>query len=166
MLCVISYWKGDVLVVILLFSIFPLKSLLPSQTSANISVTRSGCSTSLSSVLQAEGEQKGSLKLHFSCHPNLHLKASVQHSVEAIQMLGFPTHGGITLNVSAGHLPGVEVDLELGGCYFRGNMGKTKASLKGEEPSSYTVNVTNYCPALQVGNSAQCTAACRINHYV
>lgn len=108
----------------------------------------------MNSVLQAEGEQKGSLKLQFSCHPNLHLKASGQHSVEALQMLGFPTHGGITVNVSAGHLPGAEFDLELGGCYFRGNLGKTKASQKGEEHSSYTVNVTNYCPALQVGISS------------
>ncbi|XP_070774929.1 uncharacterized protein [Enoplosus armatus] len=41
-----------------------LTTLLPSQTSANISITRSGCSTNLRTVLQAEGEQKGSLSLH------------------------------------------------------------------------------------------------------
>lgn len=65
-------------------------------------------------------------------------------------MLGFPSHGGITLNVSPAHQPGVEVDLELGCCYFRSNLGKTKASQREEERISYTVNVTNYCPALQV----------------
>lgn len=76
-------------------------------------------------------------------------------------MLGFPPYSGITLNVSTAHLPGVEVDLELGRCYFRGNLGKTKASQTEEEQSSYIVNVTNYCPALQVGKSVWCTAACR-----
>lgn len=65
-------------------------------------------------------------------------------------MLGFPSHGGITLNVSTAHQPGVEVDLELGRCYFRSHLGKTKASQREEERISYTVNVTNYCPALQV----------------
>ncbi len=65
-------------------------------------------------------------------------------------MLGFPTHGAVILNVSTAHLPGVEVGLELGRCYFRGNLGKTQASQTQEEQSYYTVNVTNYCPALQV----------------
>ncbi len=65
-------------------------------------------------------------------------------------MLGFPTHGAIFLNMSTAHLHDVEVGLELGHCYFRGNVGKTKASHTEEEQYSYTVNVTNYCPALQV----------------
>ncbi|XP_068593999.1 uncharacterized protein [Cebidichthys violaceus] len=126
----------------------PVETLLPSQTSANISITRSGCSTNLSTILQTEGEQKGSLSLHLTCQPHLGLKASVQHSIEALQMLGFPAHGALILNVSAAHLPGVEVGLELGRCYFRGNFGKTEAS-NMEERSSYAVNVTSYCPALQ-----------------
>ncbi|XP_042353477.1 uncharacterized protein LOC121951275 [Plectropomus leopardus] len=127
----------------------PAEALLPSQTSANISITRSGCSTNLSTVLHAEGKQKGSLSLHFTCHPYLSLKASAQHSIEAIQMLGFPAHGAFILKVLTAHLPGVEVGLELGRCYFRGSLGKTEASQTKEEPSSYVVNVTNYCPALQ-----------------
>lgn len=67
-------------------------------------------------------------------------------------MMGFPMHGALMLNVSTAHLPGVEVGLELGRCYFRGNLGKTTAS-QTEEQSSYAVNVTNYCPALQVRKS-------------
>ncbi|XP_032388090.1 uncharacterized protein LOC116699543 isoform X1 [Etheostoma spectabile] len=126
-----------------------LKTVLPSQTSANISITHSGCSTNLSTVLQVEGEQKGSLSLHLTCHPYIGLKASVQHSIKPIQMLGFPAHGALILNVSTAHLPGFEVGLELGRCHFRGNLGKIKASQTEEEQSSYTVNVTNYCPALQ-----------------
>lgn len=132
---------------------FSLQSLLPTQTSANISVTRSGCSTHLSAVLQAEGEQRGGLTLHLTCQPNLNLKASVQHSIEAMKTLGFPTRGGITLNVSTAHVPGVEVDLELGRCFFRGRVGKTKSPQREEERSSYVVNVTNFCPALQVRQS-------------
>ncbi|XP_032388091.1 uncharacterized protein LOC116699543 isoform X2 [Etheostoma spectabile] len=127
----------------------PVETVLPSQTSANISITHSGCSTNLSTVLQVEGEQKGSLSLHLTCHPYIGLKASVQHSIKPIQMLGFPAHGALILNVSTAHLPGFEVGLELGRCHFRGNLGKIKASQTEEEQSSYTVNVTNYCPALQ-----------------
>lgn len=141
---------------------FPLQSPLPSQTSANISITRSGCSTYLSTVLQTEGKEKGNLRLHLTCHPHLSVKASVQHSVDAIQTLGFPTHGAIILNVSSAHLPGVEAGLELGRCYFRGNLGKTKAAPTEEEQSSYAVNVTHYCPALQVRNLlALCSIACK-----
>lgn len=132
---------------------FSLQSLLPTQTSANISVTRSSCSTHLSAVLQAEGEQRGGLTLHLTCQPNLNLKASVQHSIEAMKTLGFPTRGGITLNVSTAHVPGVEADLELGRCFFRGRLGKTKSPQREEERSSYVVNVTNFCPALQVQQS-------------
>ncbi|XP_051279537.1 uncharacterized protein LOC127375918 isoform X2 [Dicentrarchus labrax] len=127
----------------------PVESLLPSQTSANISIARSGCSTYLSTALQAEGEQKGNFSLHLTCHPHLSLKASVQHSIEAVQMLGFPTHGALILNVSTAHLPGVKAGLELGRCYFMANLGKTKASQTEGDQSLYAVNVTNYCPALQ-----------------
>ncbi|XP_045907286.1 uncharacterized protein LOC123972095 isoform X3 [Micropterus dolomieu] len=127
----------------------PVETLMPSHTSANISITHSGCSSNLSTVLQVEGVQKGSLGLHLTCHPHLSLKASVQHSVDAIEMLGFPTHGALILNVLTAHLPGVEFGLEMGRCYFRSNLGKTKASQAEKEQSSYALNVTNYCPALQ-----------------
>ncbi|KAI4809707.1 hypothetical protein KUCAC02_018573, partial [Chaenocephalus aceratus] len=126
-----------------------LKTLLPAQTSANISVTRSGCGTDLRAVLHADGEQKGSLSVHSTCCPQLSLRASVQHSIEAVQMLGLPAHGAFILKVSAAHLPGVEVGVELGRCYFRGHLGKTHDPQTEEEPASYAVNVTNHCPALQ-----------------
>ncbi|XP_063741936.1 uncharacterized protein LOC134865985 [Eleginops maclovinus] len=126
-----------------------LKTLLPAQSSANISITRSGCSTDLRAVLLADGEQKGSLSVHSTCRPQFSLRASVQHSIDAVQMLGLPAHGAIILNVSTAHLPGVEVGLELGRCYFRGHLGKTEDPQTEEEPASYAVNVTNYCPALQ-----------------
>ncbi|XP_068456308.1 uncharacterized protein [Clinocottus analis] len=57
-----------------------LKTLPPSQTSVNVSISRSVCSTDLSTIFQTEGEQKGSLSLHLTCHPHLGLNASVQHS--------------------------------------------------------------------------------------
>ncbi|XP_070700951.1 uncharacterized protein [Pempheris klunzingeri] len=41
------------------------------------------------------------------------------------------------------------VGLELGRCYFRGNLGKSEASQTEDKQSFYAVNVTNYCPALQ-----------------
>ncbi|XP_037314999.2 uncharacterized protein LOC119209652 [Pungitius pungitius] len=126
----------------------PVETLLPSQTSDNITITRSGCSTHLRTILLTEGQQKGSLSVHLTCHPHLGLKASVQHSIDAVQMLGFPAHGAILLNVSTAHLPGVELGLELGRCYFRGNLGEMDASYM-EEQSSYAVNLTNDCPALQ-----------------
>ncbi|KAM7401003.1 hypothetical protein PAMA_005280 [Pampus argenteus] len=126
-------------------------TLLPPQTSFNVSITRSGCSTNLTAVLQAEDEHNVSLTLSLTCHPSLSLKASVQHSVEAIQTLGFPHHGALILNVSSAHLSEVEFGLELGRCYFRGNLEKTTSSETETErnQSSYAVNVTNYCPALQ-----------------
>ncbi|KAK5918982.1 hypothetical protein CgunFtcFv8_022916 [Champsocephalus gunnari] len=127
----------------------PVETLLPAQTSANISVTRSGCGTDLRAVLHADGEQKGSLSVHSTCCPQLSLRASVQHSIEAVQMLGLPAHGAFILKVSAAHLPGVEVGVELGRCYFRGHLGKTHDPQTEEEPASYAVNVTNHCPALQ-----------------
>ncbi|XP_071348305.1 uncharacterized protein [Trachinotus anak] len=125
----------------------PVETLLPPQTSVNISISRSGCSTNFSAVLRAEEEQTGVLLLYLTCFPSLSLKASVQHSIEAIQMLGFPSHGALILNVSTAHLPDVEVGLELGHCYFRGKWGEDKET-EGDQ-SSYAVNVTNYCPALQ-----------------
>ncbi|XP_068995564.1 uncharacterized protein [Embiotoca jacksoni] len=127
----------------------PVETLLPPQTSLNVSITRSGCATNLSTVLQAEGAQKTTLSLSLTCHPHLSLRASVQHFLEALKVLRFPTHGALLLNVSTAHWPGVEVGLELGQCYFRGNLGKIKPSQTEAEKSSYTFNVTNYCPSLQ-----------------
>lgn len=69
-------------------------------------------------------------------------------------MLGFPSHGAVILNISNAHQPGVWVGLELGRCYFKGNLVKTKET-EGDQ-SSYTVNVTNYCPALQVRKHQFC----------
>lgn len=40
--------------------------------------------------------------------------------------------------------------MELGPCYFRGICGLSKSSHREGETSFYTVNVTNYCPTLQV----------------
>lgn len=118
--------------------------------SANISVSRRGCSTHFSVALQAEGEEKGSLALQLVCQPGLTLKASVQHSVAAMRTLGLPTRGVMAMNVSTEHLPAAEVDLELGPCSFRGRLGKAESSRRDEEWSSYVVNVTNFCPVLQV----------------
>lgn len=134
---------------LIVFRISP-QPLLPTEASANISVSRRGCSTHLSAGLQAEGEEKGSLTLQLACQPGLSLKATVQHSVEAIWTLGFPTRGAIVLNVSTAHLPAAEVDLQLGPCSFRGRLGKAESPQRDEERSSYVVNVTNFCPALQV----------------
>uniref|UniRef100_UPI003AABB2CD uncharacterized protein n=1 Tax=Centroberyx gerrardi TaxID=166262 RepID=UPI003AABB2CD len=126
-----------------------LETLLPPQSSVNVSINHSGCSTNLDTHLQAGGEEKGSLSLSVACHPHLRLRASIQHSIEGIQALGFPTRGALVLGVSTTNLPGVEVGLELGHCYFRVNLGETKASETERNQSSYAVNVTNYCPALQ-----------------
>lgn len=63
-------------------------------------------------------------------------------------MLGFPSHGAVILNVSTAHQPGVWIDLELGHCYFRGKLGQNEET-EGDQ-SSYSANVTNSCPALQV----------------
>ncbi|XP_051809947.1 uncharacterized protein LOC110964699 isoform X2 [Acanthochromis polyacanthus] len=126
----------------------PVETLLPPQTSVNISITRSGCFTNLRTLLQADGEQKGSLNFSLTCHPHLSLRASVRHSIEAIKMLQFPTHGALLLNVSPALVP-VNVGLELGRCNFRGNLRKIKASQTEAEESSYSVNVTSYCPSLE-----------------
>ncbi|XP_042284010.1 uncharacterized protein LOC121908222 isoform X3 [Thunnus maccoyii] len=126
----------------------PVESLQLPQSSVNVSIIHSGCSTNLSAVLQAEDEQKVNLTLSLACHPSLSLKASVQHSIEAIQTVGFPTNGALILNVSAAHVPEVEVGLELGRCYFRGKTTSSETETERNR-SSYAVNVTNYCPALQ-----------------
>lgn len=70
--------------------------------------------------------------------------------MDAVTTLGFPSNGAIILKVSAAHLPAAEVSVELGPCHFRGICGLSKSSHREGETSFYTVNVTNYCPALQV----------------
>lgn len=118
--------------------------------SANVSVSRRGCSTHFSAALQTEGQEKGSLTLQLACQPGLSLQVSAQHSVEAMRALGLPTRGAVVMNVSTEHLPAAEVDLELGRCSFRARLGKAESPGRDEERSSYVVNVTNFCPALQV----------------
>lgn len=133
---------------VVLISIYELsQTRLPSQTSVNISIACSGCSTHLSAVLQAEGEQRGQLNVHASCEPSLNLEASLQNSIDALTTLGFPSNGRIILKVSAAHLPAVEVGLEKGPCYIHASGG---LSQREGEASSYAVNVTSNCPALQV----------------
>ncbi|XP_029929860.1 uncharacterized protein LOC115374855 [Myripristis murdjan] len=127
----------------------PVETLLPPQFSVKFSIIRFSCTTNLNAHLQIGGEQKGSLSLSIACHPHLRLRSSMQHSIEGIQALGIPTHGSLVLGVLTADVPGVEVGLELGHCYFRVNMGETKSSEKERNQSSYAVNMTNYCPALQ-----------------
>lgn len=134
---------------LILFHVSP-QPFLPTELSANISASRRGCSTHFSATLQTEGEEKGGVTLQLACQPSLSLKASMQHSVVAMRTLGLPTRGAIVMNVSNEHLPAAEVDLELGRCSFKGRLGKAESPGRDEERSSYVVNVTNFCPALQV----------------
>ncbi|XP_067330193.1 uncharacterized protein [Channa argus] len=122
-----------------------METLLPSQTSVNVSVSRSDSCINLSTVLQAEEKQKGSVTVYLTYHPSLSLKASVQHTIEDIQLLGFPSHGALSLSTT--QQPSVEAGLEVGRCYFRSKLGKTEETER--DKSSYTLNTTNYCPALQ-----------------
>lgn len=69
-------------------------------------------------------------------------------------MLGIPSHGALVLNVTTAHLPGAEVGLELGPCYFRGKWGVAKET-EGDQ-FFYAANMTNYCPALQVRKAIIC----------
>lgn len=134
---------------LILFHVSP-QLFLPTELSANISLSRRGCSTHLSATVQTEGEEKGSLMLQLACQPGLSLKASVQHSVVAMRTLGLPTRGAVAVNVSTERLPAAEVDLELGRCSFRGRLCKADPPGTDQERPSYVVNVTNFCPALQV----------------
>ncbi|KAM4551263.1 uncharacterized protein PAE49_015110 isoform 2-T2 [Odontesthes bonariensis] len=126
----------------------PVETFLPPQASVNVSVTHSGCFTNLSTVLQAGGVLKGSLGLSLTCKPHLTLKASLVHFIEAIKMQ-FPTQGELLLNFSTVSNPRVAIGLELGQCYFRGDMGNTVASQTEVWQSSCSVNVTSYCPLLK-----------------
>ncbi|CAG5896969.1 unnamed protein product [Menidia menidia] len=100
----------------------PVETSLLSEASVNISVTHSECFTNLISVLEAEGIQKGSLSVSLTCHPHLTLRASV---------------------------PEMQIGLQLGQCYLRGNMSNNIAPQKEFGLSSYTFNVTSYCPLLK-----------------
>ncbi|XP_061654143.1 uncharacterized protein LOC133489262 isoform X2 [Phyllopteryx taeniolatus] len=127
----------------------PVETLLPSQTSMNITVNHSGCSTNLSIDLLAPNEQKGSMMLLLTFQPSLSLNASVQHSIEAIHALGFPSNAALVLTVSATHLPVVNVGLEIGNCHFSGHLDKTESSEAERKGFSCSVNVAHYCPVLQ-----------------
>ncbi|XP_061551184.1 uncharacterized protein LOC133412122 isoform X1 [Phycodurus eques] len=127
----------------------PVETLLPSQTSMNITVNQSGCSTNLSIDLLAPNEQKGSMMLFLTFQPSLSLNASVQHSIEAIHALGFPSNAALVLTVSATHLPVVNVGLEIGNCHFNGHLDKTESSEAERKGFSCSVNVAHYCPVLQ-----------------
>ncbi|XP_028987619.2 uncharacterized protein LOC114844422 isoform X3 [Betta splendens] len=122
-----------------------MKTVLPPQSSIDISVSRSGSSTSVSTVLQAEGKQNASLMLHLAHQPSLTVRASLQNSIDRMLRLGFPSRGEVSLNASTQH--GVWVGLELGNCYIQGGFVKNKDT-EGEQ-TSYSVTGTNSCPALQ-----------------
>ncbi|KAF3699111.1 putative uncharacterized protein LOC400499 [Channa argus] len=115
------------------------------QVQFELEVSRSDSCINLSTVLQAEEKQKGSVTVYLTYHPSLSLKASVQHTIEDIQLLGFPSHGALSLSTT--QQPSVEAGLEVGRCYFRSKLGKTEETER--DKSSYTLNTTNYCPALQ-----------------
>ncbi|XP_077415011.1 uncharacterized protein LOC144044458 isoform X2 [Vanacampus margaritifer] len=127
----------------------PVQTHLPSQTSMDISMSRSGSSTNFSIDLLALDKQKGSITLSLTFQPSLSLNASVQHSIEAIQALGFPSNGTMIISVSAAHLPIVKFGLEIGNCHFSGLLDTSKSSEAGNNGFSYSVNMANYCPVLQ-----------------
>ncbi|XP_017165280.1 uncharacterized protein LOC103479198 isoform X2 [Poecilia reticulata] len=127
-----------------------VETLIAPQASANISVSHSGCNTKLRAVLQAGGEQKGSISLSVTCNPHRSLRASVLHFISAVKTLRFPTSGALPLNVSGGRLPQVDASLELGQCYLRGRVGdSTAAQAAADGVQSLTVNVSSHCPLLQ-----------------
>nr|XP_057943014.1 uncharacterized protein LOC131138235 isoform X3 [Doryrhamphus excisus] len=127
----------------------PVESLLPSQTSVNISINHSGCCTNLSADLLAEDKHKVSTALSLTFQPSLSLNASVRHCIEAIQALGVPSNGALVVSVSSEQLPVATVGIELGNCHFSGHLGKTQVSEAEGNRLSYNVNLTNYCPVLQ-----------------
>ncbi|XP_014873732.1 uncharacterized protein LOC106936981, partial [Poecilia latipinna] len=128
----------------------PVETLIGPQASANISVSHSGCDTKLRAVLQAGGEQKGSVSLSVTCSPHRSLRASVLHFISAVKTLRFPTSGALPLNVSGGLLPQVDASLEVGQCYLRGSVGDSTApQAAADGVQSLTVNVSSHCPLLQ-----------------
>ncbi|XP_068195919.1 uncharacterized protein [Antennarius striatus] len=118
----------------------------PAETSADVSVTRSDCSSRLRSVVTVGGGQKASLHLRSTCLPHLRLEASVEHSIIAVETLGLPPHAAITLSVSTPRPAHVEGGLEVGPCYFGGNLGETRQV--EEDQWLYSGNLTSYCPPL------------------
>ncbi|XP_061925266.1 uncharacterized protein LOC133664564 isoform X2 [Entelurus aequoreus] len=127
----------------------PVESLLPSQTSMNISINHSGCCTDLSADLLADEKHKVSIAWCHTGQQSLSLTASVKHTIEAIEALGLPSNGVLALNVSAAPLPVVMVTLEIGNCQFSGHLDKAQSSEAEVKQLSYNVNVTSYCPFLQ-----------------
>ena len=63
-----------------------------------------------------------------------------------------PTHGGLVLAFSAVFPPGgLELGLDLGQCHFRSLLGQSRSHEMQKSQSAYSFNVSQYCPALQVG---------------
>ncbi|KAJ3594613.1 hypothetical protein NHX12_003920 [Muraenolepis orangiensis] len=121
--------------------------ILPREFSINGSVLHASCATSLNTHILAMGKEKARLSLSLECHPHFSLRGSVQHSMEAVQTRGVPTHGALVVAVSTAAPPsGVELGLELGECYFRSNLGRTQSP---ETLSAYAFNMSHHCPALQ-----------------
>lgn len=116
----------------------------------NGSLVWSGCSSRLDTHLHTGREERGAISLYFACLPHLSLRGSVQHSIGGLHALGFPAHSALALGVPTADLPGVELGLELGQCYVRVKAEEIKASETEREQSTYAVNVSHYCPALQV----------------
>ena len=116
----------------------------------NASLLHAGCSARLDAHLHAGAEERGALSLATSCHPHLSLKGSARHSLGALRTLGFPPRGALVLALSAEGHPGVELGLELGPCYTRASAGDKGGSEITTDHSTWFVNVTHYCPALQV----------------
>ncbi|XP_077359529.1 uncharacterized protein LOC144005296 isoform X2 [Festucalex cinctus] len=127
----------------------PVETHLPSQTSMNISISHSGSSTNISIGLLVQDKQKGSVTLSLAFQPSFSLNASVQHSIEAIQALGFPSNGTMVTSVSAAHRPVVKLGMEIGNCHFTGLLEKCKSSEAENNGFSYSLNMANYCPVLQ-----------------
>ncbi|XP_051944623.1 uncharacterized protein LOC127616863 [Hippocampus zosterae] len=127
----------------------PVEALLPSQASMNISINSSGSSTNVHVNLLAQNKQRGGFTLSLAFQPSLSLNASVRHSIETLQALGFPSNGALVISVLATHLPLVHVGLDIGNCHFSGLLDKGKSSEAESNGFSYSVNVANSCPALQ-----------------
>ncbi|KAM6948683.1 uncharacterized protein FYW47_016632 [Aplochiton taeniatus] len=124
----------------------PLETIqLPPQFFVNGSLLHYGCSTQLDSHLLASGEELGALSLAVSCHPHLSFRGSGRHSLEGLRVWGVPDRGALLLAGSTGELPWVELGLELGQCHLKAKAGEMKAL-----ESSYAVNITHYCSALQL----------------
>ncbi|KAM8838905.1 uncharacterized protein ACB058_015501 isoform 2-T2 [Synchiropus picturatus] len=127
----------------------PVETLLPPQMSVNISLSRSSASTDLITAVHLLNEQKGKLLLSLTCHPSRTFRASFQHSIDLLRTLGFLQQGSVMLSVSPSPMLAVNFNLDLGRCYFNGNVENPKSSNAELSRFLYAANLTSYCPALQ-----------------